>query len=228
MSYVSKESSTQSPPLVRRFPLPFEGVDLNLCRNPLCASHGIIPDPFECPNGAPPAAPDALRSVVKGRMREAFFECPTCDKINRAVFKECNRLKHLQENDPTKPSCRTKGWLVNGMTVDEHPEFYRRHGKTPQGDPRWQCRLCSTTISHGKPSRRHMRSDRNRIIFQMLCNDMSLSKIGKITDTSCRDSAARSIFSAIRSKALWPRGRTSPRRISARLVPGSRLIARLC
>ncbi|WP_370272098.1 hypothetical protein [Pseudooceanicola nitratireducens] len=42
------------------------------------------------------------------------------------------------------------------------------------------------TFSVGKPARRHRRSDKNRVIFQMLCNDISLSKISKITGTSYR------------------------------------------
>lgn len=73
------------------------------------------------------------------------------------------------------------------MSPETHPEFYRRFGKTANGDPHWQCRLCSKTFSIGKPARRHLRSDKNRLILQMLCNDTSLSKISKIADISYRD-----------------------------------------
>ena len=73
------------------------------------------------------------------------------------------------------------------MAPETSPEFYRRFGKTAKGDPRFQCRLCLKTFSIEKPARRHLRSDNNRIIFQMLCNDVSRSKISKIADISYRD-----------------------------------------
>lgn len=144
------------------------------------------------PNGAPPAPPGSLRGTVAGGRHKEFFISPTCSKTSRiknnhAIVEEQKKLKHLQDFDPTAPSCRTKGCFAHGLAPEGHPEFYRRFGKTAKGDPRWQCRLCSKTFSIGKPARRHLRSDKNRIIFQMLCNDMSLSKISKIADVSYRD-----------------------------------------
>ncbi len=73
------------------------------------------------------------------------------------------------------------------MAPEASLEFYRRFGKTAKGDPRFQCRICSKTFSIGKPAKRHLRSDKNRIIFQILCNDVSLAKISKIVDISYRD-----------------------------------------
>ncbi len=189
MSYVSKISSTEIPPLDRRFPEAYQGLDLNFCRNPVCDSFGVYPDAFKRPNGAPPGV---LRGEVKGAKHQEFFRCPTCNKTsriknNRAIAEEYRRLKQLQEHDPTVPSCRAPGCFARGMAPEAHPEFYRRFGKTAKGDPRFQCRLCLKTFSIGKPARRHLRSDKNRVIFQMLCNEVSLSKICKITDTSYRD-----------------------------------------
>ena len=188
----SKISSTEISALERRFPPAFEGVDLNFCRNPQCATYGVFPDPFKRPKGTEPAPPDVLRGVVAGKKHEEFFKCPTCTKTsriknNRAIVEEYKRLKHLQEYDPTVPSCRTEGCFAHGMAPETSPEFYRRFGKTAKGDPRFQCRLCFKTFSIGKPARRHLRSDKNRIILQMLCNDVSLSKISKIADISYRD-----------------------------------------
>ncbi|WP_157084206.1 hypothetical protein [Sediminimonas qiaohouensis] len=73
------------------------------------------------------------------------------------------------------------------MPTHDHPEFYRRFGKTAKGDPRWQCRLCQKTFSAGRPARRQKRSDKNRMLFQMLCNDMSFAKICKITGMTYQD-----------------------------------------
>jgi hypothetical protein len=189
---VSKISSTANSGLERRFPLPFEGVDVNFCRTPTCVSYGVNPDPYKRPNGAPPAPPGVLRGVVSGAQHEEFFDCPHCTstarlKNNRAIAEEYRRLKGLQERDPNAPACSTEGCFAHGLLPEEHPEFYWKFGKTAGGDPRWRCRLCLKTFSAGKPARRHRRSDKNRLIFQMVCNDMSLSKISKIADISYRD-----------------------------------------
>ncbi|MCW3784708.1 hypothetical protein [Defluviimonas salinarum] len=130
--------------------------------------------------------------MVSGAQHEEFFGCPHCTatarlKNNRAIAEEHRRLKGLQERDPTEPACRTEGCFAHDLSLENHPEFYWKFGKTAGGDPRWRCRLCLKTFSAGKPARRHRRSDKNRLIFQMLCNDMSLSKISKIADISYRD-----------------------------------------
>ncbi len=188
----SKISSTETCNLERRLPLPFEGMDLNFCRNPQCAGYGVPPDPYKRPAGTEETTLSMPRGAVSGKQHEEFFKCPTCNKTsriknNRAIVEEYKRLTHLQEFDPTAPSCRTEGCFAQGMTPDKTPEFYRRFGKTAKGDPRFQCRICAKTFSIGKPARRQLRSDKNRVIFQMLCNDVSLAKISKITDTSYRD-----------------------------------------
>ena len=191
MSYVSKISSREDEKLERRLPLPFEGTDLNFCRTPSCEAYGIPPDPFKRP-GRTPAPDGAIRGTVEGSKHDEFFKCPHCRKTsrlknNRAVVEEYRRLKGLQENDPTEPACRTPGCFAHGVSPAKHPEFYWKFGKTAGGDPRWRCRLCLKTFSEGKPARRHQRSDKNRMIFQLLCNDMSLTKIAKVLDISYRD-----------------------------------------
>jgi transposase-like protein len=192
VSYISKKSSTELLPLERRLPEPCDGIDLNFCRNPQCPDYGVAPDPHKRSDEHPPAPADALRGEVKGKKHEVSFVCPSCGKYsrlknNRAIAQEYKRLKRLQEHDPTVPSCRTPDCFAAGLDPEESPEFYRRFGKTAKGDPRYQCKLCRKTMSIGKPARRQLRSDKNRIIFQMLCNDMSLSKISKITEISYRD-----------------------------------------
>ncbi|WP_415182603.1 hypothetical protein [Phaeovulum sp.] len=150
MSFVSKISSTENPPLGRRFPEAFEVLDLNFCRNPAYENYDMHPDPFKRPGEKPPAPPAALRGEVSSKKHEEFFRCPTCNKTsriknNRAIAEKYQRLKHLQEHDPAVPSCKTPGCFAQGMAPEAHPEFYRRFGKTVNADPRFQCRLCSKT-----------------------------------------------------------------------------------
>lgn len=100
----------------------------------------------------------------------------------------------MQETDPTEAWCQTPGCFAQGCSPHKHPEFYWKFGKTAGGDPRWQCRLCRPTFSEGKAARRHKRSNKNRLVFEMLCNGLPLSKIAKITEMSYRDISARIEF----------------------------------
>lgn len=180
-------------------PMPFDGVDVNFCRNPPCSTFGVIPDPYKRPSGFPPAPEGAIRGVASGRKHEEFFDCPNCSttaklKNNTPFIEESCRHMVLQETDPTEPFCETAGYFAQGCSPHKHPEFYWKFGKTAGGDPRWRCHLCRSTFSEGKPARRHERSDKNRLVFQMLCNGLPLSKIAKITEMSYRDIYARIDF----------------------------------
>lgn len=199
MGCVSKISSTGDEGLERRVPMPFDGVDVNFCRNPSCATFGVIPDQYKRPNGSDPAPDGVVRGAVSGKKNEEYFNCPNCSatarlKNNTAIVTEYRRHKVLQESDPTERSCQTAGCFAQGCSPHKHPEFYWKFGKTAGGDPRWRCRLCRSTFSEGKAARRHKRSDKNRLVFQMLCNGLPLSKIAKITEMSYRDIYARIDF----------------------------------
>lgn len=193
MSSVSKISSgAVVAPLVRRLPEPVAGVDLNFCRKPSCALYGVPPDPFQRPNGTPPAPPGVPRGAVSGAMHEEYYKCPACGatsrlKNNRAAVEEHERMRRLRATDPCAPACRTAGCANQGLTVEAHPDLYQRFGRTEGGDSRWRCKGCAKTFSTGKPARRHKRSDKNRLVLDMLCNDLSLAKTSKISGLSYRD-----------------------------------------
>lgn len=193
MSSVSKISSGAAVvPLVRRLPAPVAGVDLNFCRNTACAQYGVFPDPFKRPNGSPQPPPGVPRGAVPGGKHKEFYKCPACRatsrvKNNHAVAEELQRLRRLRETDPCAPACGRAGCSNQGLPVAEHPELYQRFGKTKAGDLRWRCKGCATTFSIGKPARRHKRSDKNRLVLEMLCNDLSLAKTSKISGLSYRD-----------------------------------------
>jgi len=193
VSSVSKISSgTVVVPLVRRLPAPVAGIDLNFCRNPACAQYGVRPDPFRRPKGAPPPPPGVPRGAVPGGKHKEFYKCPACGttsrvKNNHAVVEELDRLRRLRTEDPAAPACRNPECCNRDLPVEEYPELYQRFGKTAGGDPRWRCKGCAKTFSAGKPARRHKRSDKNRLVLDMLCNDLSLAKVSKISGLAYRD-----------------------------------------
>ena len=190
MGQVPKISSTGSNALERRLPDPCDGVDVNFCRNPHCGSYGVHPDPFKRQGQSVNPADPPHGSVEGGKDKE-FFKCPECNttshlKNNTAIVEEYRRLNRLQTTIPAAAACKTQGCFAHGMSVDDHLEFYWRFGSTAKGDPRWRCKLCKSTFSSGRPARRQRRSDKNRLIFQMFCNDLSPAKISKIAEISYR------------------------------------------
>ena len=200
MSSVSKISSgAVAVPLARRLPAPIAGVDLNFCRNPACALYGVPPDPFKRPNGTPAAPPGVPRGVVAGKKHEEYYQCPACRttsriKNNHAVVEEHERLCRIRKVDPCAPACRTPHCANQNIPVAGNERCYHRFGITKGGDPRWRCKGCAKTFSVGKPTRRHKRSDKNRLVLDMLCNDLSLAKVSKISGLAYRDIYRRIAF----------------------------------
>ena len=96
-------------------------------------------------------------------------------------------MRRIRETDPCAPACRTAGCSNQDLRVDEYSDLYQRFGMTKGGDPRWRCKGCEKTFSIGKPARRHKRSDKNRLVLDMLCNDLSLAKASKISGLAYRD-----------------------------------------
>ncbi|ULB08374.1 hypothetical protein ORIO_00255 [Cereibacter azotoformans] len=173
-------------------PYPVAGIDLNFCRNPACAEYGILPDPFKRPNGSEPAPPGVPRGAVSGKKHEEYYQCDSCGtthrlKNNRAVAEEVERLRRIRSTDPSAPACRNTDCANHGLSVAAHPGMYQRFGKTKGGDARWRCKGCGKTFSVGKPARRHKRSDKNRLVLDMLCNDLSFAKMSRISGLAYRD-----------------------------------------
>ncbi len=191
MNDLSKISSTDHG-LERRLPLPFEGVDVNFCRNPQCSGLGLSPDPYKRPLGSPAAPPEAIRGVVAGSRHSEFFTCPTCStnhrlKNNKAIFEEYNRLKDLQQVDPIAPGCRNPECENLGKSLAAHPDQYRSFGRTAGGDPRHQCKCCKKTFSIGRATRRQKRSDKNPLLYRMMVNGVPFLKMCSIAQVSYHD-----------------------------------------
>lgn len=161
MSSVSKKSSAAVVvPLVQRLPASVASVDLNFCRNLARALYGVLPDPFKRPNGSRPVPPGVPRGAVPGGKHKELYKCP---------------------------SCRTTFRVKNNRAVVKQHERLRRLRDIDPCAPACRTADCAKTFSTGKPAQRHKRSDKNRLVLDMLCNDLSLAKTSKISGLSYRD-----------------------------------------
>ena len=189
MAQASKKSSVGQK---RRLPPPSFGIDLNFCRNPACGQFAIRPDPFDG-RGRSRAVQRANfhHGKVIGSADETAFVCGACGtssvvKSNGAIVEEYRRLRRKELRGNPDGSCPDVSCRAHGRPVANRPDLYRRYGKTKAGDQRWRCRLCETTFSIGRPTRRQKRTDKNGLLLRLLTNDSSLSKISEITGLSPR------------------------------------------
>jgi len=185
----SKISSTGSPPLAPRFPEAFDGLDLNFCRNPACGSYGVHPDPLKGPSGEPKAPPGVLRGEAKTRSTKSF------SSARPAIRPRGSRTTaRSPKNTDASSICKiTTRPCLPARRPDASPmeSRLRQIRSSTGGSARRPMAIhVSSAECARRPSRpasRHLRGDKNRVIFQLLCNEVSLAKICKITDTSYCD-----------------------------------------
>jgi len=165
-----------------RLPIPDEvgGVQANFCRSPQCVNYG-----------KPPTRPTQLGRNAKnpysryGRdKRKSALHCNACGefapiKSNQGIVEGLARMQaYLQL--PVQPSCRTPACSSYGLSVASYPQLYRRHGQTPAGTPRYECKVCRKTVSarlQTRPALRNQTLERDANIFRSLINKLPLRRI---------------------------------------------------
>lgn len=192
---------------------------VNFCRNPICTS-------FSLPPIVRSVSKEAARGKIKGSGENRAYICNLCGqssrlKSNVAIAEEYSRLRHL--NRGTKREyCLNAGCSSHRVPLTLMPSAYRAHGKTPKGDPRYQCKTCKKTFSIGSRKRRHEETKETGEILRLLVNNVPLRRIMEIAEVpadrlynridflaqQCRD------FSAHKDRNLW-RGFSGRNRVLA-------------
>lgn len=179
-----------------RYPPTVKGIQVNHCKNPLCANFGIPPKP-EAAKGRGRPPPGTVHALVeagdyivsasgKGQPK---LVCELCGETipmqsNLAVVEELMRLAAYL--DPlTAPCCTNEGCPQRGLPVGSTDARYKRAGTSAAGTPRYQCLLCKATFSgQAKASSRQRVTHKNRDIFLLLVNKSPLKRISAVTGLS--------------------------------------------
>lgn len=166
-----------------RLPRPFNGVNVNFCKNPLCQNFGR-PAELEDRRGKKRGNTGSLY-VVGGTGAGLFIRCLCCDttsvvKSNKAVYEEFERNLELLAT-PGGLHCPSVTCTNYFRPIDSHPESYRPHGTTPSGGARFRCKSCGKTFSDRKPHQRQKTSHENKTVFQMLVAKVCISRIAQVT-----------------------------------------------
>lgn len=166
-----------------RLPHPYNGVNVNFCKNPLCSNFGK-PAELEDRRGKKRGNQGSLYTVT-GTGSALSITCRCCGtssvvKSNKAVYEEYERDLELLAT-PSGLHCPQVSCSNYFKPVDSHPKSYLSHGSTPSGSKRFRCKACNKTFSELKPHQRQRSSHENKTVFQMLVAKVCISKIAQIT-----------------------------------------------
>lgn len=172
-----------------RAPAPFEGLNVNHCKNPKCANFGV-PERTHRVKRAPGAAPEvgdySITSAGKGK---PLLKCALCAesmpmRSNQGIHEELSRLSgYLTEGD--QPSCPNTSCAMAGVPLALAEGIYVQFGKTAAGTPRYRCNACLRTFSGtGKAAKRQRMPHKNRDVFALLINKMPFRRMAEVTGLS--------------------------------------------
>lgn len=162
-----------------RLPRPFNGVNVNFCRNPLCSNFGK-PAELEDGRGKKRGNHGSLYRVTGDSLFCSVCHTHTVVKSNRAVAEEFERNLELLAT-PGGLHCPSVTCANYFRPVDSHPGSYLAHGHTPSGGRRFRCKVCSKTFSDRKPHQRQQSSHENKTVFQMLVAKVCITRIAQVT-----------------------------------------------
>jgi transposase-like protein len=172
---LQKKSSPDSKP---RIPLEANGIQVNFCKNPLCANFGVT----------------ASQSFAKGRSTQRdnyavvaagknypVLKCHACGeypplKSNTGIQEELTRLSAYLVPSP-ELCCPNSSCENSCVGMSTGKTQYTSFGKTKSGSKRYRCRACGKTFSVGVSTLRQKQPHKNRLVFSLLMNKMPLKRI---------------------------------------------------
>jgi hypothetical protein len=172
--------------LAYRLPGPYSGLQVNVCKNPHCASFGVPETPYTLRRvpGSPPV-PGAY-SRYGAKSSAPSFTCPCCGqhpplRSNQAIHEEYQRLAAYLA-DQSDPACPNDACASHGVTLSDAPGSYAKFGTTAGGSIRWKCKTCGKVFTQGaKATKRQLITHRNKDVFSLLVNKMPMRRICEVT-----------------------------------------------
>lgn len=188
------------PPKVKfkghKLPRPYNGIQVNVCKNPDCLNYGVEPN-YRERRGRPRKSATATVGVVfePGDYKidgqnvgfDKVLKCLLCGerstlRSNKAVFDEITRLSKYLDYDPEPVSCPTESCPQHGIPIRRSKGRQVLCGKTAAGTQRYKCLDCSKVFSgYTKRSQQPQTSAKHREIFVNLVNQVSIRRMLEMT-----------------------------------------------
>lgn len=174
-------SFTKSKKDLPRLPPEVAGIQYNTCKNPNCQNFGVV-----AVDGALPGEVGNYKRVSAAK-NYYLLQCGICGempplKSNQGIHEEMQRIgRYLQEKEYFCPNEACENHTVPVGTK----KAYRSFGTNAHGSKRMQCCKCMKTfVTTGKPAKGQHETHLNKSIFNMLVNQVALSRIVKMLDIS--------------------------------------------
>jgi transposase-like protein len=168
-----------------RIPQPFDNIQVNFCKNPICPNYGISASTKTQPRGRY-AKPQKQDGYIRRKQHGVFhLICKYCGesfpvKSNQGIAEETRRFS-LHAPPRPEPSCQNAVCPNFETGVKRHRHLYSKSGRTAAGSQRYICKSCKSTVSEPKNSiTRQRKSHLNRYIFKNLMNKTPLKGIADI------------------------------------------------
>lgn len=169
-----------------RAPAPFDGLNVNFCKNPKCANLGVVEAPYRG-RLTPGAAPEPGHYTLVGTGKEKpQLKCGLCGESmpmrnNQGIAEELTRaMAYLREAED--PSCLNEVCALFTVPLSLASGQYVLRGKTAAGAQRYRCNACRKTFSGaGKSTSKHRMPHKNRDVFALLISKMPLRRMAWYT-----------------------------------------------
>ncbi|NNM65102.1 MAG: hypothetical protein HKL99_10890 [Burkholderiales bacterium] len=169
-----------------RAPAPFQGLNVNFCKNPKCDNFGV-PETAHRSRRAPgtEAAPGSYSLVAAGRGKP-LLKCGLCGehlpmRSNQGIHEELMRVMSYLL-DSTEPACPNEACSLHTVPLSLAGEMYVQRGKTAAGTQRYRCNACAKTFSGpGKSTKKHRLPHKNREVFALLISKVPLRRMAWLT-----------------------------------------------
>jgi len=168
-----------------RIPEAVASIQVNFCKNPVCANFGIPASQQKQPRG-PGAKENSNRdnyTVATASHHDGLrLKCNFCGeyptiKSNLAISEELDRILSPSAIKHHAVTCPNSDCPNHSIDIAVSPQSYASFGNTKSGSHRYQCKLCKKTFAIGKATTGQKKPHKNLTIFRLLMNKMPLKRI---------------------------------------------------
>lgn len=178
----------------KRIPEPFNSIQVNFCKNPMCPNFGV--PALESIKGV--KLPAKTKENVGKRSRDNYtvkgdkdLRCHKCGaefpmKSNKGIHEEYSRIcEYLTPEPVTEKTCRNDACANYGIPVSAGIQYYYRDGKQKSLAQRYKCRECDRVVTVNlDPTARQKKREVNTLVFKLLVNKMPLHRICEVAEIS--------------------------------------------
>lgn len=143
-----------------RIPASFDGIQVNLCKNPSCSNFGVPASSQKQPMGRGAKEREQDFYTVAGGSGPGVpvLCCHSCGeyptiKSNQGIHEEVQRFSAYQRSKTM--SCPNSTCASQAVDIAVGKAGYHSLGKPRSGSKRYRCKLCKTTFAVQGPTTGH-------------------------------------------------------------------------